>query len=526
MAWQADTISGYRDLANKIVQMATSKHVSAATINSGGSSYVVGDVLTITHAGAAMDCSIEVTSVSSGVIDGIALRNMGAFSNRLASAVVNAGGSGYAVGDVLEVEGGTYTQAAKVVVATLSGSAVATVTVQDGGGAYSSAPGLTGASTNNDPGNGSGTGCTLDLTMTSLVGTSGVSATGGSGSGATFDLTLTDTGWTALRDWNNYSYNSLTDEREVVLQGDSGTGDDAVIGFRSYSDVDGVDDRYGLVLFGMTSFNPGLSMASQVNIGPATVPSTDDASHLVCFDSSQSVWFSFTARKLAGVVKCQGSSVLAYQPFYLGLLNPFGTATENPYPMFVAGTAALRTVAPDIGNSKISSFLNPQGAPTSLSSPVWFFRLWTLEWLEVKHRTSDATVNTSYVVYPIGKTLDISGSTLPDNIVSDGAFYWGDGICLQTNAAATRLLYPSPNTGDDLFMLVPCCLTMTITSGSNTINDGVHGELDNIFWVSATKEDGSSISAEDTFTVGSDQYRVFTDGHNTQRYSYFCMKEA
>jgi hypothetical protein len=71
---------------------------------------------------------------------------------------VASGGSGYTVGDVLTLSGGTFSTVARVTVATLSGSSVATVTVTSSG-TYSALP------------------------------TNPVSVTGGTGSGATFNLT-------------------------------------------------------------------------------------------------------------------------------------------------------------------------------------------------------------------------------------------------------------------------------------------------------------------------------------------------
>ena len=531
--WQADTTSGYRDLANLIVQAATSKHVSAVAINAGGSGYIVGEMLTVTHAGAALDCTVEVTSETGGVVDGIKLRNMGAFSDRLASAVVNAGGSGYAVGDVLEVEGGTETQNAKVKVATLSGSAVATVTVQDGGGAYTSPPGLTGAATNNDPGSGSGTGCTLDLTMTGVIGTSGIATTSDvSGTGCTLNLTLTDTGWTAVRDWNNYSYNSLTDEKEVVLEGTVAAGDEPYIAFRSYTGEEGVDDRFGLVLFGMTSFNPGLSLVNQANFGPNGVassgdPYTDDRSHLTVFDSSQDFWFSFSSRKIAGAVKSVGTSTVAYSPFYLGFGNPLGTTVENPYPMFISGNTSVFNRAPDEGSNYTASFLNPIAPASGITTGTWFWRLTDTSWVNVVHSNLGSTRQSNHTIYPVGESRDSVGGGFKDNIVADGPFGWFDGITDPNGGIATQLVYRTPDSGGDLFFLIPMTLIRTPSTGieGGTIEDDVHLELDNIFWFSATLTAGTTVSPEDTFTIGTDRYRIFADCDNRERYSFFCMLE-
>lgn len=78
------------------------------------------------------------------------------------AAAVQAGGTSYAVGDTITLTGGTFARAAVLTVATLSGSAVASVTVTDGG-LYSTSPGnpVSQGSTS-----GSGTGATFNLTLT------------------------------------------------------------------------------------------------------------------------------------------------------------------------------------------------------------------------------------------------------------------------------------------------------------------------------------------------------------------------
>ena len=77
------------------------------------------------------------------------------------AATVNVGGSGYAVGDLLAVSGGTGTPAI-LKVATLSGSAVATVTVY-AAGIYSVDPSTTGAATTAIT--GAGSSATFNLTL-------------------------------------------------------------------------------------------------------------------------------------------------------------------------------------------------------------------------------------------------------------------------------------------------------------------------------------------------------------------------
>ena len=86
------------------------------------------------------------------------------------SATVSAGGSGYLVGDVLTVSGGTFSVAIQLTVATLSGSAVATVTITNAG-SYTALPTNPASTTG-----GTGSGATFTLgwgVNTIVVGTAG-----------------------------------------------------------------------------------------------------------------------------------------------------------------------------------------------------------------------------------------------------------------------------------------------------------------------------------------------------------------
>ncbi len=78
----------------------------------------------------------------------------------VATAAVNAGGTGYAEDDVLTVVGGTGVSA-QVKVTSVAGGVVTAVSLLHTG-FYSGNPTLTGAATTG----GGGSGCTLDLTMT------------------------------------------------------------------------------------------------------------------------------------------------------------------------------------------------------------------------------------------------------------------------------------------------------------------------------------------------------------------------
>jgi hypothetical protein len=112
--------------------------------------------ITRTNSGGANYTTVPSVTVSAPTTAG-GVQATASATMFVGSATVSAGGSGYAVGNVLTIVGGTNSSVATLTVATLSGSAVATVTITTIG-SYTSLP--------SNP----------------------VSVTGGAGTGATFTL--------------------------------------------------------------------------------------------------------------------------------------------------------------------------------------------------------------------------------------------------------------------------------------------------------------------------------------------------
>jgi hypothetical protein len=105
-----------------------------------------------------------------------------------ASATVSAGGTGYAVGDLIQLAGGTFTTPTVLQVASLSGSAVATVTVNQPG-IYSSTP-TNPVSQGTTSGSGSGATFTVTWAATSASAASATPQGGGSGYAVNDTITL------------------------------------------------------------------------------------------------------------------------------------------------------------------------------------------------------------------------------------------------------------------------------------------------------------------------------------------------
>ena len=96
MTWIAGTSTDYIDLSNDIVTAVTGSSLqSVDSITDGGTGYTVGDILTLDDGTATIDAQIEVTSVSSGVIDGVRIYNAGSNYTAVPSDPVGVtGGTG------------------------------------------------------------------------------------------------------------------------------------------------------------------------------------------------------------------------------------------------------------------------------------------------------------------------------------------------------------------------------------------------------------------------------------------------
>lgn len=414
-----------------------------------------------------------------------------ATGNHADSATVGAGGTGYVVGDVLTTVGGTFTFAATFKVATIGGGgAVSTVTVQYGG-AYTVNP------------------------------TNPASTTGGTGSGCTLNLTMSASGWTAVRN------TTPGGEKEVILQGVGSGSDTIFVGIKTYQQVNGANTAYNWTCIGMTGFNSGLNFELQPGVSPGGIPVSGGGAYVPLKTTDafpMTFWFSVTGRRIWGVVKIENAVITHYASFYLGFLNPFGTTTEFPYPIYVSGSTARHDCLFNTTAPSITGLVEMVGI--SAKTGPGYLRLPNGTWQTVRNSVAVDTGSPSrsgeskYNVYPAGPT-DFTSLPVADQIVaqpSGAVFSWLNFIP-QTGipGSAAERLQPTNNTAGALRFLVPATITLT-----NSPDFDIWGELDGIFWIS---EAGGETN-NDSILQGSSTYRVFQCGNRATIFSFMAVKEG
>ncbi len=546
MAWQSEVGSGvnravdYRDLVTKWVAMATSQHVATVVINNGGTggTYIIGDVVTLTHGGAHLDAKFEVLTVSGSQIATMKIVSSGAFSNRIAAAPsINVAGTGYVTNEVVEVQGGTSREKGKIQVTTQSGGVPSAIASFETGGAYSVAPGLTGAAVLSvGPSTKAGNDdLTVDITMTGLVGTTGLAVTGGGGSGATVDITLAESGWVVDGRNTNDALVTVDFEKTVVLKGDAaGKTNKPYIGFRSWSAVSGLDTRYGVAVFGMGAHNAATGIHLQPNISPAFNPSTGGMAvgvHLLCDENiaqEMDFWITIDDHRLGGVVNINPGAANTddgeYMQWHAGLMDIYGTESEQPYSMLVAGSCDTISVNPSVAASRITGIAECMAA-TAADAPVWFYHVEDAVWHSITNAIELVAGTKVYTMYPMGFPLDVSSASDPNNIVAEGLWDTFRDYSLLTRGAPGSKLYPIfSETVDEPFLFPLNALQKNSTPIST---DGPKGQVRGFYWLSATDAAGAQIlnMSEDFVTIGSDRYRVFHNHVHHSRYQYIAIKE-
>lgn len=391
------------------------------------------------------------------------------------------GGTGYSVGDILTLVGGTGTVAAQVEVLTVAAGVVAT-TRRVNDGVYTVPP--------SDP----------------------VATTGGAGT-CTLNCTFASNGWTALVDEVRTG-----SDRDVILQGSGGGTDEIFVGWRTF--FDGSAGYYNWELHGFTGYSASLPYPEQPGMSPGE-GDYDDVVHdsavkpgayLVLANAAGgdniSYWFSVTPYRILGEAKV-GSS---YFPFYLGFGNRFATAGEYPYPMLIAGSTSLYSTLVSTGMSALSDPSRSTLATARGPSIVYGV---DGTWYGVANGTIAGSARVALgdrVVLPTGVTTGTTDAPPEDRFMTATGDF--PEIISQTATAAVANLW-NDGVGSEI-LLLPCIIVFYIPSPQVVM------EIDNVFWLSTF--DGPA--NEDRIIQGSNVYRVFQNCARTEKCAYLAIKEG
>lgn len=507
MAFIFGTSTTYQTFASIVRRCAigTSLHAIVAVAD-GGTGYVAGNILTVSGGTSVIAAQIEVLTVGGGgEILTARIRNAGLYTatpandatvtggagsgaeftltwdtngwldrrsvgcpEALASAAVAAGGTGYTVGDILTIDGGTFSRPATVRVATAPSGVVGTVTVEDWGD-YTTAPSNPASTTG-----GTGSGCTLNLTF---------------GSG----------------------------EREVILEGEGSGSDEIFVGYRSF--FDSGSGARNLCLNGFTGFSAGLLYDNQPGRSPGLNTSSSGVDLGGCYvlltSTTVTWWISVTPRRIVGVAK----TGTCYSSFYLGFINPMATGGEYPYPLFIGGTTSERFRTPGTSIISSSGIVDPVRDSTADVGPC-LLRDPSGVWQSV-HNSTNGSPRTST---PQGVQIAPTGSLNIITFLSGDDWYntttntWAQYIPTAGDPGTTsNRLLRTTQSGGDYVVRIPA----TIIWSSGSVPGGIYGELDGCFWF----DTAGTIVAENRFTDGTQRFTCFQEGVRADNWSLWALRE-
>lgn len=403
-----------------------------------------------------------------------------ATGNSISAPVINAAGTGYVVGDILTIAGGTSTIAAEVEVVTVGGSGDILTMRMYNAGVYTVTPSVTANA-----------------------------VTGGTGSSATVDLTYAANGWTAQRNttWSG-------SEREVILEGSGGGTDEILVGWRTLSDVPG--DYYNFELHGMTGYASALPHKEQPGISPGFHEEVAAADYTGAYLVTAGVQFFYFININAYriIVTVVVGSVRNHA--YLGWGNRFATSTEYPYPMVVAGSANHPTTT--TGEAVKHSTLTDPWAIITGSGPM---KLYGTDgtWYDIQNRIGTSPQDDRCVL-PCQEPQGTDGvPSLPeDRFMGLGNVRFSQIIfSLGTGNGGAMGVNMTPAGDDDHRILLPAIIVFSAPSAQVLV------ELDEVFWCHSF----GGVFNDDRFIDDNGvAYRIFQNCNRTDSYAYMAIKEA
>lgn len=315
-------------------------------------------------------------------------------------------------------------------------------------------------------------------------------------------------GWTVLRDEV-----TTGSDRQLIMQADGGGSFEIFVGIKSHNDSGG-SGAYNWELAGFAGFNTDSDWASQPGISPGRADAQENGAYVPLRNASIDYWFFVSDRRIIAIFK-MGTT---YTNMYLGLLNPYATVSEYPYPLAVFGCSSLWNKLFSSTSGGQSGMVDPimhnAGSPTQ--GPA-FVRDVAGNWQKVQNGRELAgsrIESNSVICWPCGR-INLTSFASEDQ-ASNGNVRMSDWIPVTGSPGTpTRRFLQTPT---DQFMKFPPIIMMT----DPTI--AIFGTLDNVAWFSTVGDPANAV-AEDTIVIDGDTWIVFQNCNRTEIFSHFLVKQ-
>lgn len=273
MTWNTATATNYRDMLDQLIELATSRHMATISLGAAGTGYAVGDLLDIDNSGSTRthDATIEVLSLSGSAIATARIATGGAYTvdptsiSPSTTTAITGGGSGATF--TLTFDDTDWTLNRRTQEAVAAAPTIATA----------------------------GTGYAVNDTLTlvgGVIGDGGSAATynvdsiGGGGSVATISLvsegnyeevpandaatTVAPAGGSGCELTVTYQNAVTQDDQIAILTGTVAGAANPTIGIKLWqgTNAGATDTTYNWSLFAMTSFSSSLAFHQQLNLSP------------------------------------------------------------------------------------------------------------------------------------------------------------------------------------------------------------------------------------------------------------------
>lgn len=507
VSYRTTTATNYRTLLDDIVTFVTNDQIDTVAVNAGGTGYAVDDIVTLSGGTFLVAATFKVAAVSSGVVTGLSVHNAGSYSvNTGATGIATTGGTGS--GLTVDVTYQTPWSAER----SLQQIGAVNATIVTGGTGYTVSDTLTVSG-------GTGTAATLTVTSVSsgvitgvdvathgeytVAPTNAVSVTGGTGSGATFNLTIEgDVG-----------------ETQYLLKGIGSGSDEIFVGVRTYTDSGASAKNWELA--GMTGFTLTGTWETQPNITPGRYDvSNDGGAYVPLDDDTITYWVNMTGRRIVIVAKVSTS----YASVYLGFVDPMGTVAELPYPIVVIGNAPRSDTAFSSSRAALSGILNPIGKFITsgvIDTGPGFVRTGSGAWRSLQN-WGESHQSTVFLSVQANNTIGPPGEQRRDGTVSDDTnwlvtgFDWGD-VASPGGATPIYHIRPTDDSGGNLVPLFPPTVIL-----SNTVERTAYGQLSGVKFAPIFD---SGVNIEDTVTdENGATYIIFPEFNHSEPIQHFGLE--